>query len=219
MACVSSYLFNSVLVHGPGALQQVAGVPGDAASGVCKALVGRCVENRSRRIHDDVCIRSPAGPHRGHRVTALRADTGDEQRQGRCHAAHAFDLCRVGGAHHQTKLAIAIPRALGQSCDVFVQQRLAVHRCQALVLQVITTGVGCAAEQKRALAVVLQVGLDGIKTHEGRQRDRVGTVAFKRFNRVLAGGAADVAALGVEDDGDVGCGASLRDADPTTLGL
>ena len=82
---------------------------------------------------------------------------------------------------------------------MFVEQRLALDRGQPLILQIVTAGVGRAAQQESALAVVLQIRRDRVKAHKGRQRDRVGAVALEGFNRVLGGGAADVAALGVQN--------------------
>ena len=70
---------------------------------------------------------------------------------------------------------------------------------QALVLQVVAARVGGAAQQEGALARVLQVGLHRIEAHEGRQRDGVRAVALEGLARVLFGGRADVAALGVQD--------------------
>lgn len=75
---------------------------------------------------------------------------------------------------------------------------------QALRLQVVAAGVGGAAQQEGALALVLQVGRDGVEAHEGRQGDGVGAVALEGFLGVLLGGGADVAALGVQDDGHMG---------------
>ncbi len=86
---------------------------------------------------------------------------------------------------------------------MLIEQRLAFNRGEALVLQIITAGIGRAAQQKSALAVVLEVGRDGIETHEGRQRHRVGAVTLKGFLGVLLGGAADVAAFGIQNDGNL----------------
>ena len=88
-----------------------------------------------------------------------------------------------------------------QAGHVFIQQRLAFHRRQTLVLQIVTAGVGGAAQQKSAFAFVLEVRRHRVPAHEGREGDRVGAVALKSFDGVLLGGAADVAALGVQDDG------------------
>ena len=66
-------------------------------------------------------------------------------------------------------------------------------------MEIIAARVGGAAQQKSALAWITQIRLDRIKTHIGRQSDSIGTVAHKRFGRVLLGGVADVAALGVQN--------------------
>ena len=138
--------------------------------------------------------------HRGQRVAALRAHAGDQQGQGGRELAHPFNLRRVGGAHHQTQLAVHVPRALRQLRHMLVQQGLAGHTGQALALQIVAAGVGGAAQQKSAFARVRQVGLHRIKTHEGRERDRIGPIALKGLDGVLLGGAANVAALGVQND-------------------
>ena len=97
---------------------------------------------------------------------------------------------------------------MGELRDVFKQTRLAVHRGQALVLKIVTAGVGGAAEQKRALAVALQIGLHRIETHVGRERDGIGAKALKGFDGVLLGGRTDIATLGVQDDRHMGCHAA-----------
>ena len=75
-------------------------------------------------------------------------------------------------------------------------------------MEVVATGVGGAAEQEGAFAVVGQVGLHGVKTHEGREGDGVGSVALEGFDGVLGGGGADVAAFGVQNHWHVGGGAA-----------
>jgi hypothetical protein len=71
---------------------------------------------------------------------------------------------------------------------------------KALVLQIVAAGVGGAAQQKCALARVLQIRLHRVKAHERRKRDGVRAVALKRLFGVLLGSGANVAALGVQDD-------------------
>ena len=66
-------------------------------------------------------------------------------------------------------------------------------------MQVVTTGVGGATEQKRALALVFEVRLDRIKAHERREGDRISPIALEGLHRVLGRRAADVAALGVQN--------------------
>ena len=84
---------------------------------------------------------------------------------------------------------------------MLIQQRLAGHAGQALVLQIVSAGVGGAAQQEGTLVVVLEIGQDRVKTHVGRQGDGIRPVTLKGFDGVLLGGAAYVAALGVQDDG------------------
>ena len=126
--------------------------------------------------------------------------TGDQQRERGSQLPHTFNLSRVGGTHHQAQLAIQIPWALGQFSNVFVQQRLAFNRGQTLVLQIVTAGVGGATQQESAFAVVLQIGRHRVPAHEGRQGHGVGAVALKSFFGVLLGRAANVTALGVQND-------------------
>ena len=54
-------------------------------------------------------------------------------------------------------LPIQVPPALRQFCNMPVQKWRAFLPEQALVLQVVAPGVRPAAQQKRALAVVLQI--------------------------------------------------------------
>ena len=132
-------------------------------------------------------------------IAALGSHTGYQQRQRGGQFPHAGNFSRVGGTHHQAKLAVHIPRALGQAGNVLVQPGLAVHAGQALVLQVVAAGVGGAAQQVGPFAWVLQVGQHGVEAHEGREGDAVGLVTLKGFFGVLLGGGADVATLGIQN--------------------
>ena len=98
-----------------------------------------------------------------------------------------------------------------------LDQRLAFDAGQALVLQVVATGVGGTAQQKSALAMVFQVGLHRIEAHEGRERDRIGPIALEGFNGVLLRGAADVTSLGVQDHGHLRGGAAHVRHEPLQL--
>jgi hypothetical protein len=71
-------------------------------------------------------------------------------------------------------------------------------------LQVGAAGVGGAAEDDDAALLPGEIRLDRIETHVGIHRQRVGAVALEGLARVLLGGGADVAALGVEDHRDAG---------------
>ena len=67
----------------------------------------------------------------------------------------------------QADLAIGVPGALRQRGHMLVHARLAIDRSQALVLQVVAAGVGGAAQQKGALAFVLEVRRHRVPAHEG----------------------------------------------------
>ena len=134
-----------------------------------------------------------------HRVAALCTNTGNQQRHGWRQFAHTRNLLRVSRAHHQTQLTVLIPFALGQLRNMFKQAWRARHIFQTLCLQIITAGVRCTAQQKCAFAMAFQIRLNRIKAHEWRQSDGIRTVTLKSFNGVLLSGAADVAALGIQN--------------------
>ena len=144
---------------------------------------------------------APPGAHRGLGIAALCAHAGHQQRQTRRQLAHARQFIRESRSHHQAQLPVAVPLAVREPCHALVQQ-LAVG--QALALQVGASGVGGAAEQKCALAGPPNKRLDRVPTHKGRERHRVSIKAVKRLARVLLGGAADVAPLGVQNHRNAG---------------
>ena len=121
----------------------------------CKVIAGRGIQKCPRGVHDNRRIGSPACAHCGHRVATLGAHARDQQRQGGGYRAHTFNFCRIGCAYNQPELAIEVPGALRQSGDVFIEQRLAFDGGEALVLQVIATGVGGAAQQNAPLPAYL----------------------------------------------------------------
>ena len=85
---------------------------------------------------------------------------------------------------------------------------------QLLVLEVLCAAVGGAAEDEHTLALLLcvgQIGADGIQTHVGSQRDKVGLkVAGKVAHSVHLSGLGDVAALDVGDDRHTGLADGLQ---------
>ncbi len=112
---------------------------------------------------------------------------------------------REGGADHQAELAAAVPRPRRQPGDVLeehARRRPARCACRSL-----PPGLEVRHSRIRPLSCVAQVGLDRVEAHEGRQRHRVGLVALEGLARVLLGGGADVAALGVQDHRHAGCDA------------
>ena len=127
-------------------LQHIAGLDGLTPRRLGKIFTRRYINNGAGRVDDEGRAGPSAGFHRGRRIAALSTNTGDEQRQGGSDRAHALDLCRVGSAHHQTQLTIRVSRSLHQTVDMFIEQRLTVHRSEALVLQIIAAGVGGAAQ-------------------------------------------------------------------------
>jgi hypothetical protein len=161
-----------------------------------EVVAGRRVKDGARRVDDDRRIRTPAAAHRLLRIAALRAHARDQQRQRRRERAHARDLVRRGGADDEAQAPVAVPRTGGQPRDLFVQRAAAGQRQR---LQVGRAWVGGAAQQEQAATVVAQVWFDRIEAHVRRQRHRVGLVAHEDLARVLLGGGANVAALGVED--------------------
>jgi hypothetical protein len=154
--------------------------------------------------HDDRRGGAAASPRQPARTVAARRRPArrcrDQQRQRRRELAHRVDL---GGKVAPTTRPSWPLRFHGpaRARDVL---ETASPDGERLRLQVGAARVRGAAQQDRALAVVAQVGLDRVEAHERRQRHRVGAVALEGLARVLLGGAADVAALGVEDHRHVG---------------
>ena len=85
---------------------------------------------------------------------------------------------------------------------------------QLLILEILCAAVGGAAEDEHPLALLLcvgQIGADGVQTHVGSQRDKVGLkVAGEVAHGVHLSGLGDVAALDVGDDRHTGLADSLQ---------
>ena len=95
---------------------------------------------------------------------------------------------------------------LAQSVQLVTHQVINVTAIgQLLVLKILGTAVGGAAEHEHALALLLrvgQVGADGVQAHIGSQRDEVGLkITGKVAHRVHFSGLGNVAALDISDDG------------------
>jgi len=85
---------------------------------------------------------------------------------------------------------------------------------QLLVLKVLGTAVGGAAEHEQALALLFgvgQIGADGVQTHVGSQRHKVGLeVAGEVAHGIHLGGLGNVAALDVGNDRHTGLAHGLQ---------
>ena len=104
---------------------------------------------------------------------------------------------------------------LAESVELVAHQIIDVAAVgQLLVLKVLGTAVGGAAQHEHALALLFgvgQVGADGVQTHVGCQRDEVGLeVAGKVTHGVHLGSLGDIAALDVGDDRDASLAHSLQ---------
>src|SRR6185312_7768946 len=114
--------------------------------------------------------------------------------------ANLGDLLRHCGAHYQGTLAVRVPALCHLVGDVQVE-RGAVFQPQ--ILQIRAAGVGGTAEDDHPFVAIFQIRLYGVVPHVGIDRHRVGGVALERFAGILGGGSADVAALGIQHDGQV----------------
>ena len=115
----------------------------------------------------------------------------------------------MGAADDQTDGGVAVLAhvVLAQSVQLVAHQIVDVAAvCQLLILKVLGTAVGGAAEDEHALALLFgigQVGADGIQTHVGGQGDEIRLeVAGEVAHGVHLGGLGDIAALDIGDDRD-----------------
>src|SRR5690606_15706607 len=103
-------------------------------------------------------------------------------------------------AYYQGALAVAIPPIPSERRHTQIQRR-AVGRLYEL--QVGAAGIGCAAQDDDALVVPFQVGRYRVGAHVGIDRDGVSLIALEGFARILLRCRSDVAALGVQNNGQV----------------
>ena len=170
----------------------------DTAGSLCKVFSPAGIQNGPGGIdHHAVAVRGPARRYRGFDIAALRSDTWNQQRQlGR----ERSDLCefgRYGGSYHQTQLASGVPWAGSQSGHPF-EQTLAMGLEH---LQIGTSRVGCAAQQKDPSSGPGQPGLDRVETHVRVDRDRIGVIALEGLTRILLCSGSDITAFDIEDHG------------------
>ena len=104
---------------------------------------------------------------------------------------------------------------LAQSVQLVAHQIVDVTAIgQLLVLKVLGTAVGGAAEHEHALALLFgvgQVGADGVQTHIGCQRDEIALeITGKVTHGVHLGGLGNVAALDVGDHRHTGLAHRLQ---------
>ena len=142
-----------------------------------------------------------AGSYGSVDVAALSADAGHKQRRFRRKFTYACDFSGLRGAHDQPNLTVDVPGTRSHLGNALVDH-VAVLGDE--LLNVGATRVGRAAQQNHAAAFVFEIGFDGIKTHVGRKRHRISLVSHECFLGVLLGRGPDVAALGIENDGNVG---------------
>src|SRR5471032_3704917 len=136
-----------------------------------------------------------ARAYRGGNVATLGADAGPQQWHVADDGAHLRQFFRESRAHHQSALAALVPLARHQARHALVQW-FAIGLQE---LQVRAAWIGGAAQDDHATVGPGQVRVERIFTHVGVDGDSVGAITLERFARVLRGGGADIAALGVED--------------------
>ena len=189
---------------------------GFGAGGVGEVGAVRGVEHGSRRVDDHAEAGAVgAGCDGGLDVAALRAHAGHQQRQVADDGPHLPQLVGVGGTDHEAAVADVVPLVGHSPGDVGVQ-RLAVDHQR---LEVAAARVAGAAQHEHATVGVAQERLDRVGAQVRVHGDDVGAVAVERFAGVLLGGAADVAALGVEHQQHVGMAVADVRAQPLELGL
>ena len=132
------------------------------------------------------------------------ADAGNEYRHVAYDSAHFGEFFRIGRADHEAAFTFGIPSLGHEPCDMLVERHVGAVGAHRERLQFVAAGVGRAAQDDRALAGVGEIRRDCIVPQIRLQCDRVGAIALEHFARVLLRGRAHVAALGVEDDRDVG---------------
>ena len=138
-------------------------------------------------------------------LAALCAVAGDQEEAVLILCTDLGGLLDVGAADDQTDGGVAVLAhvVLAQSVQLVAHQIVDVAAvCQLLILKVLGTAVGGAAEYEHTLALLFgigQVGADGVQTHIGCQRNEVALeIAGKVTHGVHLGGLGNVAALDPE---------------------
>jgi hypothetical protein len=131
----------------------------------------------------------------------LGSDTGNQQRQIPHNGPYCGQLCGVGGAHYQSTGPHRGP-PLGDQLGNMGVQRPTVDQ---QVLQIGSTGVRRAAQEERAFVGPFQERCHGVGPQIGVHGHGIGAVSVKGLTCVHVRRRADVAALGIEDQEDMGC--------------
>src|SRR6185312_8386449 len=112
------------------------------------------------------------------------------------------ELLGIGCTHHQHAVATAVPSGRGELGDGMVETSAAI--AYRHVLEVARTGVGGATENHDAALLPPQERLQRVAAEVRIYGDRIGSISLESLDGIALGGAADVAALGVENDRHVG---------------
>jgi hypothetical protein len=113
---------------------------------------------------------------------------------------------------HQAALAVGIP-LLGHQARHVLVQRLAIDFQE---LQVGTAGIG-GTRHSTITPRSFHSRRDRVPAHVGADRDDVGVIALEGFAGILFGGGADVTALGIEHQRDLGVVGAQVGADALQL--
>ena len=157
-----------------GSLNGVARGDGGLAGGFLPVVFAARVDDGAAGVdHHAGAFGGLAGLNAGADVAALSADPRHEQGKVRRDAAHVGEFGGIGGADDEAEFAVEVPLGGGKARKAFVDL-LAVHFKH---LDVVAAGVGGAAEDEHALALlgaVRQIRADGIQAHVGGQCDDIG---------------------------------------------
>ena len=154
------------------------------------------IEDAARRVdHEPVVRGGTAGLHRATHISALCADARHEEGHPAGTGADVGELFGVGRADDQQTVAAGVPFLGDLLGDHLIKLAAVDHE----VLELPRPSVRGAAEDHDAFVAVLQKRLDRIAPEVGVHGDGIGTIALEGLAGVLLGGAADVAAFGIED--------------------
>lgn len=188
---------------GQGGLDRGVDCLGFLAGGFGEVITIAGVDDAAGGVEDHSPALAVAGGCGGSfEVSALGTDAGhEEEHVVTDDLPGSIQFFWVGGTDDEGAVAVLVPLLGDATPDMQPERRGRVADEQ--VLELAAAGVAGLGEEDEALVLVLQERRHGFPAEVGMEGDGVDLQLFESQCDVAAVGVADVAAFGVEDDGDL----------------
>lgn len=174
------------------------------ARGFGEIRAARREDDAGRRVDDETsAVRIAAVLDCRLDIAALRPDPGNQERNLRCDCTNAADLLRIRRADNEPAVLVFVPGTRDVVGDLQVE-RNGLGLQNPKILKLAGAGIRRTAEDEDPLFRIIEERLNRFPSEIGMNRYRIALQMVEDELAVALIRIADIAALGVDDDGNIG---------------